>query len=67
MGLKQYEFMIASVYSVNMYKSIKIITMKEAVDFFSRGVTSSSKQTIRQYTDIFHFGMSPTLITFNRE
>ena len=58
---------IASVDAINMYPSIKISTIKKAVRFFARKLIAATKKTINLCLELIHFGMSSTLISFNRE
>ena len=67
MGLKKEEFMIASVDATNMYPSIKLRTIKKAVIFFARKLTSETKKTINFCLDLIQFGMSSTLFYFDGE
>ena len=50
-----------------MYPSIKLATIKEAVRFFARKITSEVKKTINLCLDLIQFGMSLTLISFGGE
>ena len=65
MGLKKEELTIASVDVINMYPSIKLATIKKAVIFFARKLTSEVKKTINLCLDLIQFGMSSTLISFD--
>ena len=67
LGLKKEEVTIASVYAINMYPSIKFATIKKAVRFFARKLTSKVKKTINLCLYFIQFGMSLTLISFNGE
>ena len=59
--------MIASVDAINMYPSIKLSTIKKAVRFFARTLTTATKITINLCLELILFGMSSTLICFNGE
>ena len=50
-----------------MYPSIKLVNIKKAVGFFARKITSEVKKTINLCLDLIQFGMSSTLISFDRE
>ena len=67
MGLKKEEVTIASVDAIKMYPSIKLATIKKAVRFFARKLTSEVKKTINLCLDLIQFGMSSTLIFFDGE
>ena len=67
MGLKKEEVTIASVDAINMYPSIKLTTIKKAVEFFARKLTSETKKKINLCLDLILFGMSSTLISFDGE
>ena len=58
---------LASVYAFNMYPSTKLAKIRKLVRFFSRGLTAATKNKINLYLDLIHFGMSSTLISFDRE
>ena len=58
MGLKKEEATITSVDAINMYQSIKLATIKKAVIFFARKLTSEDKKTINLCLDLIQFGMS---------
>ena len=58
--------MIASVDVINMYLSVKLLTIKKAVRFFAKKLTTETKKTINQRLDPY-LGMSSTLISFNRK
>ena len=53
--------------STCIHPSIKLVKIKKAVDFFSKKLTISAKQTIWQYLELICFGTSSALITFNGE
>ena len=53
--------------AINMYPSIKLATIKKAVRFFARKLTSEVKKTINLCLDLIQFGMSSTLISFDGE
>ena len=67
LGVKKEEIMIASVYAINMYPSIKLVTIRKAVRYFARKLTKETKKTINLFLELIHFGMSSTLISFNGE
>ena len=67
LGLKKEEVTIASVDAINIYPSIKLETIKKAVIFFARKLTSEVKKTINLCLDLIQFGMSSTLISFDGE
>ena len=67
LGLKKEEVTIALVYAINMYPSIKLVTIKKAVRFFARKITNEVKKTINLCLDLIQFGMSSTLISFDEE
>ena len=50
-----------------MYPSIKLATIKKAVIFFSRTLTTATKKTIDICLELIRFGMSSTLIYFYGE
>ena len=50
-----------------MYPSIKLATIKNAVRFFARKLTSETKKTINLCLDLIQFGMSYTIISFDGE
>ena len=58
---------ITSVYAINTYPSIKLATIKNAVRFFARKLTSETKKTINLCLDLIKFGMSSNLISFDGE
>ena len=58
---------IASVDAINMYPYIKLATIRKSVRFFARKITAATKKTINLCMELIHFGMSSTLILFNRE
>ena len=53
--------------AINMYSSIKLATIKKAMRFFARKLTSEVKKTINLCLDLIQFGMSLTLISFDAE
>ena len=61
------EVTIASVGAINMYPSIKLATIKNAVRFFARTLTMATKKTINLCLELIRFGMSSTLICFDGE
>ena len=67
MGLKKEEVTIASLDAINIYPLIKLATIKKAVRFFARKLTSEVKKTINLCLDLIQFGMSSTLISFDGE
>ena len=58
LGLKKEEATIALVDVINMYPSIKLVTIKKAVIFFARKLTSEVKKKINLCLDLIQFGMS---------
>ena len=50
-----------------MYTSIKIATIKKALRFFARTLTTATKKTINLCLELIRFGMSSTLICFDGE
>ena len=56
---------IASVDAINMYSSIKLTTIKNAMRFFARKFTASTKKSINICLEFIQFGVSSTLIYFN--
>ena len=58
---------IASVDYVNIYLSIKLATIRKAVIFFSTKLTTATKNTVELCLELIHFGMIPTLISFDGE
>ena len=50
-----------------MYPSIKLATIKKAVRFFARKLTSEVKKKINLCLDTIQFGMNLTLISFHGE
>ena len=65
--LKREEVTIASEDAINMYASIKLVTIRKAVRYFTRKLTRETKKTINLCLDLIHFGMSSTLISFDSE
>ena len=61
------EVTISSVDTINMYPSIKLATIKKAVRFFARTLTTATKKTINICLELIRFGMSSTLICFDGE
>ena len=53
--------------SVNMYPFIRLATIKKAVRFFARTLTTATKKTINLFLELIRFGMTSTLICFDRE
>ena len=58
---------ISSVHTINIYLSIKISTIKEAVRLFAMKLIAATKKTINLCLEFIHIGMSSTLIFFDRE
>ena len=56
------EVTIASVDAISMYPSINLATIKKAVRFFARTLTTETKKTINLCLELIRFGMSSTLI-----
>ena len=50
-----------------MYPSIKLATIRKAVRYCARKLTSETKKTIKLCLELIHFGMSSTLISFDGE
>ena len=65
--LKREEVTIALVYAIIRYPSIKLVTIKKAVIYFAGTLTRETKKTINLCLDLIQFGMSSTLISFDRE
>ena len=65
MKVNRDEVTIASVGDINMYPSIKLSTIKKAVSFFARKLTTATKKTINICLELIHFGMSSTPISFD--
>ena len=63
--LKRDKVTIASVDAINMYPSIKLSTIKNAVRFFTRKITTATKKTINICLDLINFGISYTLTYFD--
>ena len=61
------EVPIASVDAINMHPSIKLATIKKAVRFSARTLTTATKKTINLCLELIRFGMSSTLISFDDE
>ena len=61
------EVTITSVAVINMYPFIKLATIKKAVRFFARTITTATKKTINLCLELIRFGMSSTLICFDGE
>ena len=59
------EVTIASVDAINMYPSIKLSSIKKAVRFFARTLTTETKKTINICLELIRFVMSSTLICFD--
>ena len=58
---------IASVDAINMYSSIKITTIKNAVRFFARKFNAATKKSINLCIEFIQFWVSSILISFNRK
>ena len=58
---------IASVDAINMYPSIKLATIKNAVRFFARKLNNEVRKTINLCLNLIQFGMSSPQISFDRE
>ena len=52
------EVTIVLVDAINMYPSIKLATIKKAVRFFAKTLTTATKKTINLCLEIIRFGMS---------
>ena len=63
--VKRDEVTIASVDTINMYPSIKISTIKNAVRFFVIKLNAATKKTINLCLELIRFGIRSTLITFD--
>ena len=50
-----------------MYPSIKLATIKKAVNFFARTLTTATNKTINLCMEIIRFGMNSTLMCFDVE
>ena len=61
LGLKKAEVTIALLDVINMYPSIKLATIKKALRFFARKLTSEVKKKTNLCLDLIQFGMSLTL------
>ena len=59
--------MIASVDAIKINPLIKLLTIKKAVRFFAKKITTEIKKTINLCLELILFGMSSTLISFNGE
>ena len=59
------EVKISSVDAINMYPSIKLATIRKAVNVFARKITAEIKMTINLCLELIHFGMSSNLIPFD--
>ena len=55
------EVTIASVDDINMYPSIKILTIKKSVRFFAIKLTAITKKTINLCLELIRFGMRTIL------
>ena len=56
---------ISSVDAINIYPSIKILTIKKVVRLFARKLTAATKKTINLCLELIRFWMSSTLTSFN--
>ena len=63
--VKKDKVTIASFDTINMYLSIKLSTIKKAVNFFSRKLTAETKKIVNICLDIIRFRMSSTLTSFD--
>ena len=63
--VKKDKVTIASFDTINMYLSIKLSTIKKAVNFFSRKLTAETKKIVNLCLDIIRFRMSSTLTSFD--
>ena len=52
---------------INMYPSIKPVTIKKAVKFFSKGLTTAYKKILNLCLELIRFSMIPNLIYFDGE
>ena len=69
-GKRRYSFLlvvIIYIFTMNMYPSIKLSTIKKSVVLFTIKLTAASKKTVNICLDLIRFGMSSTLICFNGE
>ena len=60
----KYNLTIAYMGFINMYSSIKTVTIKIEVEFFSKILTASSSNTIQIYLELLSFIIISTLILF---
>ena len=65
MVIIKYNLTIAYMGFINMYSSIKTVTIKIEVEFFSKWLTASFKSTIQLYLELISFVMISTLIIFD--
>ena len=63
--VKREKVTITSVDAFNMYPSIKLLVIRKAVNFFTKGLTPPCKEIICQCLEIIGFRMSSTLISFD--
>ena len=66
-GKRRYSFLlvvIIYIFTMNMYPSIKLSTIKKSVVLFTIKLTAASKKTVNICLDLIRFGMSSTLISF---
>ena len=60
LGVKREEVTIASVHAINMYRSIKLATIRKVVRYFTRKLTKETNNTIKLCLELTQFGMSST-------
>ena len=65
--VKRDELTITSVDAINIYPSIKLVTIRKVVRSFARKLTTETKKTIKLCLELIHFGMSSTLIYLDGE
>ena len=58
---------ISSIDAITMYPSIKISTIKKAVRFFAKKLTTATQKTINLCLELIYFRMRYTLIYFDGE
>ena len=58
---------IASIDAKTMYPLVRFEHIKQAVDFFSRGISEEDKRTINRCLEMVKFGMANTIVTFKDE
>ena len=64
---KRNEVIIASIYAVAMYPSIKLPLVKKAISYFTRNLQKSQQYTVKLCLKLIAFGMSSTLLTFEEK